>query len=45
MASVSFGLRVAGTLCFLLAVFSVSPEGYSMVPVGLALWCGSTLVP
>lgn len=38
-------LRIAATLCFLLAVFGVAPGGLNPVALGLALWCGSTLVP
>jgi hypothetical protein len=38
-------LRVLATLCFVLAVFGVQPGVVAMVPLGLALWCGSTLVP
>lgn len=38
-------MRLVGTICFVLAMFSVAPGGVLMVPLGLALWCGSTLVP
>jgi hypothetical protein len=38
-------LRLIATICFVLAVFAIAPAGVAMVPLGLALWCGSTLVP
>ncbi len=38
-------LRVIATICFVLAVFGVVPTPVLLVPLGLALWCGSTLVP
>jgi hypothetical protein len=38
-------MRLVGTLCFLLAYFGVNPAGYPVMDLGLALWCGSTLVP
>jgi hypothetical protein len=38
-------MRLVATVCFVLAMFSVNPGGIAMVPFGLALWCGSTLVP
>jgi len=37
-------LRIIATICFVLAVFGVSTP-VLLVPLGLALWCGSTLVP
>ena len=37
-------LRIIATICFALAVFGVSTP-VLLVPLGLALWCGSTLVP
>jgi hypothetical protein len=41
--NLSLALRIAATLCFLLAVFGVAPGGVLMLPLGLAFWCGSTL--
>lgn len=38
-------LRLIATICFVLAIFSVFPVSIPMIPLGLALWCGSTLVP
>jgi hypothetical protein len=38
-------MRLVATVCFVLAMFGVNPGGVAMVPLGLALWCGSTLVP
>jgi hypothetical protein len=38
-------LRLIATIMFVLAGFGVAPGGVAMVPFGLALWCGSTLVP
>jgi hypothetical protein len=38
-------MRLIATICFVLAVFGLAPAGALMVPLGLALWCGSTLVP
>ena len=39
-------LRIIATICFVLAAFGVlAPAAVAMVPLGLALWCGSTLVP
>jgi uncharacterized membrane protein len=38
-------MRLVATICFVLAVFNVNPGGFQMIPFGLALWCGSTLVP
>ena len=38
-------LRIAATICFVLAVIGVVPTAVLLVPLGLALWCGSTLVP
>ena len=37
-------LRIIATICFALAVFGVVPTPVLLVPLGLALWCGSTLV-
>jgi len=45
MMSVSYLMRLIATICFVLAMFGVNPGGLGMVPCGLALWCGSTLVP
>lgn len=38
-------MRLVATICFVLAMFGVAPGGVLMIPLGLALWCGSTLVP
>ena len=38
-------MRLIATICFVLAMFGVSPGAVLMVPLGLALRCGSTLVP
>jgi hypothetical protein len=38
-------LRIVATICFALAVLGVAPTPVLLVPLGLALWCGSTLVP
>lgn len=37
-------LRLIATICFVLAALGVAPISPAMVPLGLALWCGSTLV-
>jgi hypothetical protein len=37
-------MRLIATICFVLAIFGVAPGAVAMVPLGLALWCGSTLV-
>jgi hypothetical protein len=37
-------LRIIATICFVLAIVGVSTP-VLLVPLGLALWCGSTLVP
>lgn len=37
-------LRIIATICFVLAVFGIVPAPVLLVPLGLALWCGSTLV-
>lgn len=37
-------MRLIATICFVLAIFGVAPGGLAMVPLGLALWCGSSLV-
>ena len=42
MRDPSFILRVAAVVVFILAVVGVAPV--PMTPLGLALWCGSTLV-
>jgi hypothetical protein len=34
-------MRLIATICFVLSMFGVAPGA---VPLGLALWCGSTLV-
>jgi hypothetical protein len=36
-------VRIIATICFVLAVFVPTPV--LLVPVRLALWCGSTLMP
>ena len=38
-------MRLIATIAFVLAIFGVMPGAVAMVPLGLALWCGSTLVP
>jgi hypothetical protein len=38
-------LRIIATICFALATVGVAPTGIPLIPLGLALWCGSTLVP
>ena len=43
MRGPSFILRVAAVVVFVLATAGVAPV--PMTPLGLALWCGSTLVP
>jgi hypothetical protein len=43
MRGPSFMLRVAAVVVFILATVDVAPV--PMTPLGLALWCGSTLVP
>ena len=40
----SFILRLIALVCFLLAVFGVGFEHVLLVPLGLALWVGSTLI-
>ena len=39
----SFGLRVAACVIFGVAAFGVAAP-VALVPIGLCLWCGSTLV-
>ncbi len=39
----SYLLRVAAMVVFILAVVGVAPV--PMTPLGLAMWCASTLVP
>lgn len=43
MRGPGFILRVAAVVVFVLATVGVAPV--PMTPLGLALWCGSTLVP
>jgi hypothetical protein len=43
MRGPSFMLRVGAVVVFILATVGVAPV--PMTPLGLALWCGSTLVP
>ena len=38
-------LRIIATICFALATVGVVPGAVALVPLGLALWCASTLVP
>ena len=38
-------MRLSATVAFVLAMFGVAPAGIAMIPFGLALWVGSTLVP
>jgi hypothetical protein len=42
MTSPSLILRAAAVVVFVLATLGVAPV--PMMPLGLALWCGSTLV-
>lgn len=40
-------MRLVATICFVLAMFGVAAGGFPVIPMialGLALWCGSTLV-
>jgi hypothetical protein len=37
-------LRLLAVIAFVLACFGVMPGGFSMIAVGLALWCASTFV-
>jgi hypothetical protein len=39
----SFILRLAALICFILEVFGVHVD-FSLIALGLALWVGSTLV-
>jgi hypothetical protein len=39
----SFALRILAVIVFILAVAGVAPV--PMTPLGLALWCASTLPP
>lgn len=43
--NISVVMRLVATICFVLAVFGVAPGGLSPVALGLAFWCGSSLVP
>ena len=43
MAGASTILRIVAVVVFILATVGVAPV--PMTPLGLALWCGSTLVP
>jgi hypothetical protein len=43
VSSPSVILRAAAVVVFVLATLGVGPV--PMTPLGLALWCGSTLVP
>ena len=38
------GLIIGACICFALAVFGVAPGGLQPVPLGLGLWCLSTVV-
>jgi hypothetical protein len=38
-------MRLVATVCFVLAMFNVPYPWSVEVGFGLALWCGSTLVP
>ena len=42
--SASAIMRLVATVCFVLAMFGVNPGHVSIIPLGLALWVGSTLV-
>jgi hypothetical protein len=41
----SFILRLIATICVILFLFGVAPQGFHMGWVGIALWVGSTLLP
>lgn len=41
---ISLILRVVAVICFILAAVGLNTGKASLLPVGLALWCGSTLV-
>jgi hypothetical protein len=43
--SVSRVLRIIATVCFVLAAVGFAPTGVLLIPLGLALWCGSTVMP
>jgi len=38
-------MRLIATICFVLAIFGVPWPSMAELCFGLALWCGSTLVP
>ena len=38
-------LRIAAVVVFILGTVGVSPVHVPMTPLGLALWCASTLLP
>jgi hypothetical protein len=42
---ISLLLRVAAVVCFALAAAGMNTGKVALLPLGLALWCGSTLVP
>lgn len=42
--NVSAALRLFAVILFVLAAAGVAPFGASPIAVGLACWCGSTLV-
>jgi len=43
--NISALMRLVATVAFILAIFSVPWSWQVEVAAGLALWCGSTLVP
>lgn len=42
---ISLILRVVAIICFVLAAVGLNTGKASLLPVGLALWCLSTVVP
>jgi hypothetical protein len=42
---ISLILRVVAIICFVLAAVGLNTGKASLLPVGLALWCASTVVP
>ena len=42
---ISLILRVVACICFFLAAFGLNTGKVSALPLGLALWCLSTVLP
>ena len=42
---ISLILRVVAVICFFLAAFGMNTGKVTLLPLGLALWCLSTVVP